>query len=266
MKPIVRWGLRQRCSYSVWWTIGVTAFVALELSFFPAFKNQAAQLNHTIDQLPASVQSLIGGSGGNYFSAENYLNSRVFYLVIPILFAVLMISLGSSLLAREERDGTLELLLARPISRGRLLLGKALSGLAITGIIALISLIACIVLSRVVGLPNSAAEITAAMLLSYLLCLVFGAFAFMLTAIGGLARSASVGLTTFFFAASYILTGLVSSAEWLRWPARLLPYYYFKPEAMLSGNYQWSTLIGYAAAVSVFGIIAYFGFRRRDIG
>src|ERR1700740_531861 len=113
MKPIVRWGLRQRRMYTIGWTIGVTAFVALELSFFPAFKNQTAQLNQTINQLPASVQSLIGGSGGNYFSAENYLNSRVFYLVIPILFAMLMIGLGSSLVAREEREGTLELLLAR---------------------------------------------------------------------------------------------------------------------------------------------------------
>lgn len=266
MKPIIRWGLRQRRMYTIWWTIGVTGFIALELSFFPAFKNQAAELNKTIDQLPASVQSLIGGGSGNYFSAENYLNSRVFYLVVPILFAILMIGLGSSLLAREEQDGTLELLLSRPISRGKLLLGKALTGIKITSIIALVSLLVCIALSKAVGLPNSVAEISAAMLLSYLLCLVFGAFAFMLSALGGKARSASVGATTFLFALSYIVTGLVTSAEWLRWPAKLLPYYYFNPEAMLNGDYRWSTLLAYSATVLVFGTIAYLGFRRRDIG
>ncbi|HSX46254.1 MAG TPA: ABC transporter permease subunit [Candidatus Saccharimonadia bacterium] len=265
MKPLIRWGLRMRRASTIWWSIGVSAFVTLEISFFPAFKNQAQQLNQTIGQLPTAVKSLIGDSG-NYFSPENYLNSRVFYLVIPILFAILMIGLGCSLLAREEQDGTLELLLSRPVSRGRLLAGKALTGIYISGTIALVSLIVCVGLCKAVGLPNSLAEMGAAMLESYLLCLVFGAFAFMLTSLGKATRGLSLGLTTCLFVGSYVLTGLVSAVDWLKWPARLLPYYYFNPEKMLTGQYAWGPVIGYFLAVVVFAWVGWLGFRRRDIG
>jgi len=266
MKDLIRWGLRQRKWYIFWWTFGIVAFIALELAFYPSFKDQAAQLDQTFKNMPDSVKALIGDVSGNYFSAQNYLNSRVFYLVIPMLFAVLMISLGSSLLAREEQDGTLELLLARPISRGKIILGKALSGIYITGIVAVAGLVVCILLSKAVGLPNSVAEVTMAMLLSYLMCMVFGAFAFMLTSLGHAVRGLAIGLTTFFFVSSYVLTGLVATIDWLKWPARLLPYYYFEPQKMLNGNYTWSTLLGYTVAIVVFGIIAFVGFRRRDIG
>ncbi len=265
MKPVIRWTMWQRRWFSIWWSIGVSAFVALEISFYPSFKNQAAQLNQTFGQFPGAVKSLIGDTG-NYFSPENYLNSRVFYLVVPILFAILLIGLGGSLLARDEQDGTLELLLSRPISRGRLMLEKALAGLLISLIVAAVGLIICLGLSRAVGLPNSVAAISAAMLESYLLCLVFGSFAFMLTAIGRAARGAAIGVTTSLFFASYVLTGLAGTVSWLLWPAKLLPYYYFKPQQMLSGHFAWSTLAGYAVASIIFGFIAWRGFARRDIG
>jgi len=264
LKTIIRWTLQQRRWYTVWWTLGVTAFIALELAFYPSFKNQAAQLNQAFQQIPPAVKALIGDSG-NYFSPDSYLNSRVFYLVVPLLFAILMIGLGSSLLAREEQDGTIELLLARPIKRGGLLLGKALSGLIITGMIALVGLISCIVLSKAVGLPNTVYEISAAMLLSYLLCLVFGAFAFMLTAVSGVTRGLAIGLSTFLFVASYVLTGLSTAVHWLTWPAKFLPYYHFDPQQMLSGHFTWKPVIGYTLAIVVFYFIGWLGFRRRDI-
>lgn len=265
MRPIVRWGLRQRRISIMWWTIGLSAFVALEISFFPAFKNQAANLDQTIGQLPTAVKSLIGDTG-NYFSPENYLNSRVFYLVVPIILAILMIGLGCSLLAREEESGTLELLLSRPVSRARLLAGKAATGLVVSGIASLVALVVCTGLSKAVGLPNTVAQISAAMLESYLLCLVFGAFAFMLTAFSRASRGLALGATTLLFVASYVLSGLTSAAQWLKWPARLLPYYYFEPEKMLTGHYAWGPVIGYSLAIIVFAAVAWLGFRRRDIG
>lgn len=265
MIALIRWGLKQRKWYTIWWTLGVSVFVAVQLGFYSSFKGQFNQLNETLAGLPEGVKGLIGDSG-NYFSPETYLNSRVFYLVVPLMFAILMIGLFSSLLAREEEDGTLEVLLARPVSRTRLLLGKAFCGLAITIIVAAVSLAVCIALSRAVGIPNSVAEITAAMLLTYLLCLVFGAFAFMLSAVSSAGRRLAVGLTTCLFITSYVLTGLVGAAEWLKWPAKLLPYYYFDPQRMLTGDYAWGTVAAYGVAIIGFAIIAWIGFRRRDVG
>ncbi|MBI2368924.1 MAG: MFS transporter [Deltaproteobacteria bacterium] len=49
--------------------------------------------------------------------------------MLPLLLSVLTIGLGSRLLAKEESEGTLELLLARPVSRAKLLAAKAMAGL-----------------------------------------------------------------------------------------------------------------------------------------
>jgi ABC-2 type transport system permease protein len=265
VKPVITWTLRQRRNYTAWWTISVTAFIAVQLGFYPSFKGQFGQLNQTINSLPAGVKGLIGDSG-SYFSPQTYLNSRVFYLVAPLLLIILMIGLGSKLLASEEKSGTLELLLSRPISRGRLLLGKAISGLIITGVVASVSLLVCVILSKAVGIPNTVTEIAAAMLLTYLLCLSFGAFAFMLTAIGGRFRRSANGLTIFLFVTSYVLTGLESTASWLKTPSKLLPYHYFHPQDMLNGNFVWSTVFLYAAISLLFAAVSWLGFRRRDIG
>lgn len=265
MNAVFKWTLHMKRSYTIWWTIGIATFVAVELAFYPSFKGQFDELNKTLANMPAGVKGLIGDSG-SYFSPETYLNSRVFYLVVPMLLVILMINISSKLIALEERSGTLELLLSRPISRSRLVLGKALSGLAITAIATFFSLVVCIGLSKAVDIPNSVAEISAAMLLTYLLCLIFGSFTFMLTALGGRFRNMAVGLTILFFVSSYVLTGLEGVADWLKPISKLMPYHYFKPQQMLLGNYNWKT-VGVFAMVSLgFGIIAIVGFRRRDIG
>ena len=265
MKAVVKWTLHQRRWYTVWWTVGVSAFVAIQLGFYSSFKGQFDDLNKTLDQLPAGVKGLIGDSG-NYFSPETYLNSRVFYLVVPLLLVILMIGVGSSLLAREERSGTIELILSRPISRARLLAGKAIAGLTITGCVALVSLLVCICLSNIVGIPNTVAQISAAMLLTFLLCLVYGSFAFMLTALGGKLASYAVGLTTFLFATGYVLTGLEAAVSWLETPAKLFPYHYFNPQQMLLGNYTWGPVLAFSLAIAVFYTVAWARFRSRDLG
>ena len=59
-------------------------------------------------------------------------------------------------------------------------------------------------------------------------------------------------------------SGLVS---WLGTPARLLPYHYYSPSAILSGTSIGSKpLLGFMVCIILLTIAAWIGFRRRDIG
>jgi hypothetical protein len=98
-----------------------------------------------------------------------------------------------------------------------------------------------------------------------LVTLVFGALAFMLTAMCRAARAASVGIATLLLIGSYLFTSLSGTVTWLRWPARLLPYHYYHPADILAGNYHWPEAIGMLAVIVIFGAVSYIGFRRRDI-
>jgi hypothetical protein len=49
------------------------------------------------------------------------------------------------------------------------------------------------------------------------------------------------------------------------WPARVLPYHYYHPADMLRGHFFWSVAAWFCLVIVALGIVAAFGFRRRDI-
>lgn len=264
MIPIIRWTLRERRWTVLWWIVGIGAYIALNLLVYGTVRANAEQLNQALQQLPATMKSLLGGSN-DFVSPIGYLNSKLYYMFIPLLFSFLSISLGSSLLAREEQQRTIELLLARPISRGKLLLAKAMAGLGIILFIGLSTLLITLACAKAGGLDTSLANIAHVHMLSLLYSIIFGSFAFMLAAMGYGARSASFGLAASLALAGYIINSLKDTASWLEWVSRALPYHYYRPAEILRGQQATAEAIGFIVLMLIFGAIAWLAFRRRDI-
>ena len=264
MRPIIRWTLWQRRWSIFWWCLGISAFIGLELGVYSSIKGQAAQLNQSLQHLPNSVRSLFGANN-DLFSPVGYLNSRLFYFLLPILLSNLTIGWGSSLIAREETDGTIELLLSRPVSRGRLLLSKILSGLLITLIITGLATMVTLALVKIVGLDVPLPRVAEAALMAGLLSLMFGALAFAVAAMGRAGRGAAIGLAVLVGLGSYIIASLETNVHWLLWPSRFLPYHYYSPTNILNGHMSWPTAIIYAAISVALFFLGWLAFRRRDI-
>ncbi len=264
MKALIKWTLWQRRWSILWWSVGLVAFISLELSVYPSIKSQAAQLNQALEHLPGTVRSLFGSQ--DLFSPVGYLNSRLFYLLLPMMLSILAIGLGSSLIAREETEGTLELLLSRPISRGRLTFAKALSGLAIVAIVVTVATLAMLILIKIVGLDVPLPRIIFAALQAMMLSLVFGSLAFAIASLGRLGRGASIGIASLIGLGGYIISSLESNVHWLRYPAELLPYHYYNPTSVLSGFYTWKVVGSFSLITLILSLLAWLSFRRRDIG
>lgn len=264
MKSLIRWDLWQRRSYIMWWTIGIVGFIAMELSFYPAFKNQGQQLNQTLSQIPEAAKALIGRV--DYASPTGYITSQVFTLVLPILLIILAISLGSSIIAREEREGTIELLLSRPISRSQLLAAKALVGLAILLIVGLVGFVVTTGIARAVGIHVGTIRVLQTFGMAVLMSLCFGALALAITALSQRTRRASVGLASLMAFGSYLLSGLSQVVKGLLWPAKILPFYHYRPAELLTGHLIWSDVVYFVAVIVTLGIISWLAFRKRDLG
>jgi len=264
MRPIIRWTLQQRKSSIIWWCVGIIFFVFLTLVFYPTINSQSAQLNKSFDQIPQTAKQLFTDTS-DLFSPIGYLSSQIFYLMMPLILGVLAISLGASLVGKEEHDTTIELLLARPISRTKLLLGKSLAGLAVVLIVGGTSIIFTAVMCRLVGLEVAVMYILEAGLLATLLALSLGVVAFMLTALGRAGRAAGIGLAAAFALGGYILASLSSSITWLRWPAKIFPFNYYHSSELLSGNYNWANAIYFVAVIVACLVISWLAFRRRDL-
>lgn len=265
MVTIIKWELRQRRWSIFWWIVGITAFISLNISTYPMFKDQAVELEASLSQMPESMRNLFSDTG-DFLSPAGFLSSQIFYLMLPLILSVLTIGLGSSLIAREEQRKTLELLIARPISRGRLLVSKAIAGFSIASIVGItIGVISSIEVAFIGFEGVSTLGVFAATLLSLVLALLFGVIAFTFTSMGAFGRGASIAVASLFALGGYIISSLDSTVTWLQTPAKLFPYHYFKPGRLLEGNG-----IGYAPLVFIVIIlvllfISWIIFRRRDI-
>ncbi len=263
MIAIIKWELWQRRWSLMWWTLGIAAFIALNLAFYPSFRDQAAELDKAFSQIPDSAMALLSDTG-DFLSPVGYLSSQIFYLLLPVILGILSISLGSSLIGREEKEGTIEVLLSRPLSRTKLLLGKAKAGIIILGIVTLSALVTTVGLSKLVKLAVPSKNIALATIASFLLALSFGAITFMITSFGR-ARIASIGLASLYALGGYMIASLVGTVHWLQYPAKLFPYDYYKPAEILTGTYNWNNMIFIIGISVVCGVVSWLSFSKRDI-
>lgn len=265
MRPIIKWTFWQRRWSTVWWCAGVAAFIILNLAFYPAVRDQANELNKSFEQIPQSAKAFITDTG-DFLSPEGYLSSQVFYLMLPMLLGVLAISLGSSLIAKEENDGTIELLLSRPVSRAKLLAAKAATGFLVLLAVGAASLITVVIMGWLVDIEVPLGNIALVTLLCTLFALALGNIAFYMSAIGRRGRLASIGVAALVGLGGYIITSLTSLASWLEWPDKLLPFHYYRPSEVLSGSYPWLNSLVFVGIVVVLGVLSWVAFRRRDTG
>lgn len=266
MIPTIRWELHQRKTYLFWWTVCTLGIVATILLIYPSIHSQATQLNNVLNQLPAALRDLkTGGSEVDIVTPIGYLNSQLFYATMPFIQIIMAIGLGGSLLARDEQNHTLELALARPISRGRLLAAKAISGVVLVAIIGAVSAVAILGLAKLVDLNISSAHVLLTSLYSLLFSLSFGAIAFTLTAASNLTRRSSVAVATFMSIGGYLLASLSDLSHYIQTPAKLLPYHYYSPTQLLAGHVATGLSI-YLIGIGIICImLSWWGFRRRDI-
>lgn len=264
MIPILRWTLWQRRFSALWWSVGVFGLIFINMIFYPSFRDQAESLQKSFENLPDAAVQLFGGST-DFFSPVGFLNSQVFFFMLPMILGILAIGLGSSLLAREEQDMTIEMLLARPVSRTKLLLAKGLAGVIILSIVTVAGLVTTIVTGQLVGLGISISSIILATLACFLLVLSFGAIAFVLSAIGK-TRGASLGLAALVALGGYLVSSLAGTVDWLKVPSKIFPFHYYQSEAVLRETYNWNNVIFLVLLTAVCALISWIAFRQRDIG
>jgi hypothetical protein len=113
----------------VGWSIGIAATIILELALYPTVRNN--DMSKLIDSYPDSVKQLFGLA--DFATGTGYVRAELFSFVLPLMVVLFGVLWGSDAIAGEEDRGTLDLVLANPITRRRVVAEKAaalLTGLA----------------------------------------------------------------------------------------------------------------------------------------
>lgn len=256
--------LRDRRRGLLGWSLGLTAMVIFSLALYPSVRASAADLAKLTEKLPREVLALIGGEI-DFATGAGFLHSRLFAFMAPLLLMVFSIGFGARTIAGEERDGTLELVLATPVPRRTIVAQKLTAMLAAAAILGVVLWAALAIGSRVWELGVPAARLGATVLAAVLLALVFGTLALAVGCAVGSRRAASA-VAAVGAVATYLLNAYASLVQSLRPWRYLSPWHYYDSEEALRSGADPGMLLVLVGIILLFSTAAILSFDRRDVG
>jgi ABC-2 type transport system permease protein len=257
---------RDRRVANLAWAAGIVAVVLLTASLWPSIKGSAS-FDDLIDDLPDTVKALIGAQAGiSLGSPAGYLNARIFATLLPVLLTVYGISIGARAIAGTEENGTLELILANPVSRVRVAIERAVTVIAFLTALGAVALLALLLLGAPVGLLDdlSLLRLAGACGGVTVLAACHALIAFAAGAATG-RHGFAVAVAATVAVAGYLLAGLLTTTERLDWLQALSPWHWLLDRNILVSGIPPVPMIielVLSATLIAFGVDR---FNRRDL-
>ena len=245
------------------WTISLALLVAMYVAIWPSMRGQPS-MSDFLDQMPEAMRSLFATTGADMSTPTGYLQVELLSFMGPLVLLLYTVTAGAAALAGEEDRRTMDLLLAAPVSRTRVVLEKLAAmvvGAVAIGVVGVIALVGEGSLADM-GLPLG--RVSAAMLHMTLLALVFGALALAIGALTGhgtLSRAVPAAVAV----VAYVVNGLAPIVSWLEPVQKLSPFYQYVGHDPLRNGVSWASVGVAVATVVVLAAVAVLGFRRRDV-
>lgn len=243
------------------WAIGFAAVSLVYGGFYPfAATPEYAEL---IESMPPALAEAMGW--GDISTPHGYLGATVFGILGPVLAVIMAIGLGTRAIAGSEEDGSLEMLIAHPVTRTRVVVQKAVALALATLMAGVIVLVAILAIRGPIDLDIPFAHIAAATLDLALMGLLFGSLAILVGGITG-RRGLAISVTAAVVVIAYLANGLAPQVDALAWMQNVSPFHWADGTSTLRDGIDPlnTLLLGGVAAVLVAG--AAFAFNRRDVG
>jgi len=258
--------IRDRRRSLVWWTVAILVYSLFVAAFWPVLEDQQDEFAQLLEAYPEGLLSIFGvGSIEEMFTPAGFLSTEAFGWLVPLLFSIYGVVIGAQLIAGEEEDNTLDLLMANPLPRTRVVIEKWLGMLALMGALALALFLSVWLAGTIFDLGIPVEHYAAACLHAMLLGLAFASIAFAIGAIGG-KRGLILGAVAAFAVAAFLVNSLRELASWLEAVSYVSPFYYYDSNSPLINGVDWLNVLVLLVISAIALGAAYYAFPRRDIG
>lgn len=246
------------------WCAFIVFFLYMGISKFQAFVSTGQDITAVLESLPQGLLEALQMNAFNLTTITGYFGVMFSYFALmATIFAVL---LGNNIIAKEEREKTVEFSLTMPITRSRLVTGKVIAALINCILFTLVLWGTSVFVARPYDPGTEFYDFLAMMMLAiFILELVFLAVGVLLgAALKDYKRSGSISvfvlLTTFFISIVAELFEKLAFAEYFS------PFTYFDPLMMLNeSKYEPVSLVISAGIVIVSLAAAYIAYQKRDL-
>jgi len=255
--------LRDRRVPIMWWSIGVALYCAFIVAVWPVIdgNDEFAEL---YADMPDALQAMFGADGFTDFtSPAGFLNTYLYSMILPFIFTGLAVSFASSLLAGEEEDELLDLVLSYPVRRRDLLLQKTIALAVAVMLVALVAVVLLTIAREPVDLDIGVAGLASATLGSVLFALFHGSASLAAgaaTGSKGVANGVGWGLAL----AGYLVNIIANLDDSLDWLEPFSPMYWATADSPVTGTIP-ATYAVLAAGIGVLVGAALVLFERHDL-
>ncbi len=157
------------------YALGAVVFLELYVAMFPLFADRfdQAEIDKLLQAYPEQIFQAIGMDPAEFTLAkfESFLATEYFSLVWPIMAIIFVIAFGGAQIAGEIEKGTIETVLAQPISRLKIFFGKYLSGVAALVAFTTVSIFAVVPLAALHGVEYELENFVTTAFLAFLFAL-----------------------------------------------------------------------------------------------
>ncbi|MBW3582152.1 MAG: ABC transporter permease [Euryarchaeota archaeon] len=242
------------------WSTGLALFGLLAMSFWPQIGG-AEDFDQWWEGMPEAMRNAFGGAP-SVTTLEGYLDSQVWALM-PLIASIVGIMWGSRLIAGEQQDRTVDLLMSQPIRRRDVVLEKGL---------ALASLVLVLFVAMWIGLVVGGLLVGEGLpLLDTLLATMLGvlpawavAFVTFLASAEAQTRKTAVLVGTVFVGVSWLVTSFFPLVDLLEPVTGIsILHWYSGREIMLDGG-GLGLLVPLVLTIVAWGL-AVWRFEKKDI-
>ena len=240
--------------------VSIFMFGLMGLVMGPIYADMGTTMAQLADSYPPEMIAFFGG--GDFGTAEGFFQIEIFGLVAPLAIMIVTIAIGAKSIAGEEKDHTLGLLLANPVSRSYVLTQKLIA-LFIWGFVVAFATFAGVALANLIsnlGMDylNILATCVHLMLLGYL----FGGLAVLLGAAFGRVGLA-VGVSAGAALAIQVINGMAEINN--GWWKEFTPFYWYSGTDPLNNGLSVTGIVILSVATAIIIGSSYPLLKRRDL-
>jgi len=260
--PIAKYEARQRVRGTLTLLVVVSFYLWLLVWLFPSIEASGAALESYAESLPESFQAAF--SVESITTIGGFLAAEVYQFIWILMLGLYFTYLGGGAIAGDVESGRLDLLLATPVSRVRIVLERYVALLVPMIAINLLMPVVVLVAVRSIGESLPVLDVVVLHLLSIPYLAVATAIGLLLSVFfdrGDLPQRAGLGVLFGLFTLETVT--VETDLEWL---GALSPTRYYDPAAIIvDGEYDIAGALLLVAAALALVIASAEWFRRRDV-
>jgi len=246
------------------WCISMLFMVGAGMSKYEVFSTSGQSINNVMSKLPKVVQTIFGIGVFDLSKASGFYAMLFLYLVLMTTIHAVM--LGANIISKEERDKTTEFLMAKPISRDKVITAKLLAAFVNIIILNIVTLISSIF---IVGYFSKGESVTgdieilmAGMLILQLIFMFIG------TALAAVSKKPKTApsVATGILLTTYLLSTVIDLNTKLESSKYFTPFKYFEAKNLIpNSGFEPVFVILSILIIAVLLSATYVFYRKRDL-